>query len=201
MEGLFLQHGAHAGCEWLEGRGREHAQLELSVPVNEHGVAEEIQPVWHGSIEGAQQSVAVLSVALEELLCLTSSLLAEIGHEEVSHLPAVALFLGHDAGCSVAVIIGWCGCEKVSLLLDRGELGVALNGDHADQRIPHALVWDLKRTFPLGAASVVAELNHVASTLPVKLNGEVEIAHPFSVVADVVLPGLEVLNPVVPGLR
>ena len=43
--------------------------------------------------------------------------------------------------------------------------------------------------------------NSIAGSLPVKLNGEVEIPHPFSVVADVVLPGFEVLNPVIPGLR
>ena len=113
----------------------------------------------------------------------------------------MSLFLGHDSGGSVAVIVGWGGGEEVSLLLNGGELGVALDGDHAHESVSHALVRDLQGAFPLGSASVVAEFNDIASSLPVELNGEVEVAHPFSVVSNVVLPGFEVLSPVVPGLR
>ena len=76
----------------------------------------------HGSVEGAQQAVAVLSVSLEELLRLTSSLLAEVGHEKVGHLPAVSLLFGHDACCCVAVVVGWGGGEEVALLLNGGKL-------------------------------------------------------------------------------
>ena len=86
-------------------------------------------------------------------------------------------------------------------LVDRGEFSVALYGDHADEGIPHALVGHLKGALPLGTPSIVAEFDDVASTFPVKLNGEVKISHPFTFVANVVLPGFEVLNPVVPRLR
>ena len=113
----------------------------------------------------------------------------------------MSLFFGHDACCCVAVVVGWGGGEEVALLLDRGELRVALNGDHADEGVTHALVGHLKRAFPLGTAGVITELDDVACSLPVKLDGKVEVAHPFTVVSDVVLPGFEVLNPVVPGLR
>ena len=201
MEGFLLEHGSHAGSQGLERRGRQHAELELAVSVNKHRVAEEVQPVRHGSVERTEESVAVLRIALEELLSLSSSLLAEVGHEEVRHLPSVALFFGHDSSGSVAVVVGGCGGEQVALLLHGGEFGVALHGDHADQCVSHALVRHLQRAFPLASSLVIAKFNGVAGALPIELDGEVKIAHPFTVVADVVLPGFEVLNPVVPGLR
>ena len=116
-------------------------------------------------------------------------------------MPAVALFFGHDASGGVAVIIRGGGGEQMSLLLNGSKLGVALDGDHADQRISHALVGHLEGPFPLGAARIIAELNDVAGPFPVELDGEVKVTHPFTVVADIVLPGFEVFNPVIPGLR
>jgi len=91
-----------------------------------------------------QESISILGISLEKFLCLTSSLLAEVGHEEVCHLPAVALFFSHDTSSSVAVVIGWCGCEKVALLFNRCEFCVALNGDHGDESVTHALVRNLE---------------------------------------------------------
>ena len=98
----------------------------------------------HGSVEGPEESVAVLGVSLEEFLRLASSLLAEVGHEEVGHLPSMALFFGHDASRSVAVVVGRCGGEEVALLFNGSEFCVALDGDHADQSVSHALVRHLE---------------------------------------------------------
>ena len=116
-------------------------------------------------------------------------------------MPAVALFLGHDASGCVAVVVGGRRGEEVTLLFDRSEFGVALDGDHADEGVTHALVGHLERALPLGTAFVVTEFDDVAGALPVKLDGEVEVAHPLALVSDGVLPLLEIVNPVVPCLR
>ena len=108
-----------------------------------------------GAVEGTEQAVAVLGVALEELLRLAASLLTEVGHEQVGHLPTVALFFGHDAGRSVAVVLGRSTGQQVALLFDGGEFGVALNGDHGDHCVAHVLLGDLHGALPLRTAGQV----------------------------------------------
>ena len=63
------------------------------------------------------------------------------------------------------------------------------------------LWWGPEGNAPTWPSGVVAEFNDIASSLPIKLDGEVKSPIHFSVVANVVLPGFEVLNPVVPRLR
>ena len=81
------------------------------------------------------------------------------------------------------------------------EFSIALNGDHGDQSVTHALVGDLEGALPLWPTSVVTKFNDIACSVPVVLHGEIEIAHPFTVKTNSVLPFAEVRNPFVPGVR
>ena len=58
------------------------------------------------------------------------------------------------------------------LLLNRSELGIALNANHTDDSIPDGLLWDLHPPFPLWSAFEITELNAVSSGVPVELDVE-----------------------------
>ena len=134
--------GANAG-------GREHVELELPVAVDELGVREEVDPVVHVHVEGAEQPVVLPGAALEELARLDLPGLAEVVDEQVAHLPAVAHLLDHDPADAVGVVVGGRGLEEVALLLDRGELRVALVDDEVQERVADRLVGDLRDPLPL----------------------------------------------------
>ena len=155
----------------------------------------------HWSIECTKQAVTILGVSFEEFLSLTTSLLSKVGHQEIGHLPAMALFFSHDSSCCIAVVIGWSRCQEVALLFNRCKFSVTLDGDHTDQRITHTLLWNLKRAFPFWKSLVISEFDDITCTVPIKLNREVEIAHPVTVETNTVLPFSKVGNPVFPGIR
>jgi len=96
VEGLFLQHRIHRARQRVERRHGEHGELELAVPVDELRVGEEVEPVVHQLVEGAEQPLAIVGAALEQLGRFALALVAEVRAEQVGHLPPVPHLLGHD---------------------------------------------------------------------------------------------------------
>src|SRR2546426_777187 len=86
MEGLFLEHRAHGARQRIERGHRQHLQLELPVPVDELGVGEEVEPGGDDLVEGAEQPLALVGAALEQLRGLALSLVAEVRHLRVPEL-------------------------------------------------------------------------------------------------------------------
>ena len=142
-------------------RGREHVELELAVAVHELGVGEEVDPVVHVHVEGAEQAVVLPGAPLEQLARLDLARLAEVVDEQVAHLPAVAHLLDHDPADALGVVVGGRGLEQVALLLDGGEFGVALVDDQVQEGVADGLVGDLGDPLPLLLPREVAELDLV----------------------------------------
>ena len=197
MEGLLLQHGRHAPREGGEGRAREHLELELAVPVDELGEDEEIDPVVDVLVERPEQPAPLERPAFQELLRLPPAGLAELVDEEVRHLVAVAHLLPVHAGERLEVVVGGRRIVEGPLLLDRGELGVALDRDQVFAGVPDALVRDLEHGLPLARAPEVAELDLGLGIVEARL--EPVLAHVLAHHPDLALPGLEVVGPVLPG--
>jgi len=129
VEGLFLKHGNHGLRERGEAGVAEHRELVFAVAVDEIGVDEEVKPVVDVLIEGAEESLLVEGAAFEHFLCFDAAAVAEVIHQEMTHLPAVAHFFGDDAAERLPVVFAGRGFEKVALLLDGSEFGVALIDD------------------------------------------------------------------------
>ena len=143
VEALLAQHRSHRARERREARRREHVELELAVAVDELGVREEVDPVVDVDVEGPEQAVVLPGAALEELARLDLPGLAEVVDEQVAHLPAVAHLLDHDPAGAVGVVVRRRALEEVALLLDRGELGVALVDDEVAESVADRLLGDL----------------------------------------------------------
>ena len=116
--------------------------------------------------------------------------------EEVAHLPAVPHLLDHDPADAVGVVVGGGGLEQVPLLLDGGELGVALVDDEVQERVADLLLGDLRDPLPLPVPGEVAELDLVRLQVPV-LRLELVVGKSGQTKVDVLLPGAESVDPVV----
>ena len=198
VEALLAEHRPHRAGERREARRREHVELELAVPVDELGVGEEVDPVVHVDVEGAEQPAVLPGAPLEELARLDLSGFAEVVDEQVAHLPAVAHLLDHDAADAVGVVVRGGGLQQVALLLDGRELRVALVDDQVQQRVPDGLVGDLREALPLALAGEVPVLDLVGLQVAVLgLEGVVGVLRQLE--ADVVLPRPEGVDPVVEG--
>jgi len=127
VEGLFLEHGNHGLRERGEAGVAEHGELVFAVAVDEIGVDEEVKPVVDVLIEGAEESLLVEGAAFEHFLCFDAAAVAEVIHQEMTHLPAVAHFFGDDAAerlasCSLGEVSKrWrcCSTEANSVSPDR----------------------------------------------------------------------------------
>ena len=79
------------------------------------------------------------------------ALAAEISHQEVRHLPAVARLLGHVAHQPPAVVLARRAVEELARLLDRAHLGVALPDDELQQLVLDPRRRDVGRRSPSAA--------------------------------------------------
>ena len=86
--------------------------------------------------------------------------------------------------------------QQIALLLDGGELRIALIGDEVKQRIAHALIGNLQDGLPFRAAGVVAEFDVVAIDRA-ELHLEVVVAELRGIETDILLPLAEIVRPVV----
>ena len=94
------------------------------------------------------------------------------------------------------VVLGGGVVQQVLLLLDRRELGVPLIDDEGEQGVPDGLVRYLAHPLPFGLALVVAEFDVVGVNVA-ELGLELVVAQQVGVIADVPLPFLEAVDPVV----
>src|SRR3989454_12842237 len=101
---------------------------------------------------------AVAGPPLQQLGGLALPLVAEVGAQQIRHLPAVPHLLGHHAHEREQVVIGGRVLEQVALLLHRRELGIALVDDEVEQCVADALVGDVHHGGPLALTFVVPEL-------------------------------------------
>ncbi len=92
--------------------------------------------------------------------------------------------------------------HQKALLLVRSELGVALKDDHVQHRVAHTLIGNLEHFPPAPLALEIAEINFAVGQVAV-LGLELVSRHvpvdELLVQADVVLPVLEEVDPVVEG--
>lgn len=136
---LLLEHGPHATRQWGKPGMMEHSELVLSIPVYKSGVGEKIEPVIDRLIEGSEEAIPFKGPPLQELSGLQLSGIAEMGNQEVAHLPFVAHLAVHDPEEALEVIGGGCRVDKVALLLRGSELRVSLVNDQVQERITYIL--------------------------------------------------------------
>ncbi len=135
---------------------------------------------------------------LEKLARLARTRVAEVMHQEIRHLVAVAHLFAVDARQRLKVVLGRRRVVEMPLLLDRGELGVALHRDQILAGVADALVGNFENGLPLPLALEVAELD-----LRVRVaeeRGELVVADVIADHADLALPGIEVVAPILPRL-
>ncbi len=75
---LLLEHRSHGARQRIERRDGEHLELELAVAVDELRVREEVEPVVDDLIEGAEQPLAFIGAALEQLRRFALPFVAEM---------------------------------------------------------------------------------------------------------------------------
>ena len=102
----------------------------------------------------------------------------------------------HDLYSRLEVILGRSGVQEVALLLNGCELRVALIRDEVEQAVAHALIRNLEHGLPLGAAGIIAELDHVGWNGS-ELHLELVVLELRRIETDVFLPLAEIIRPVV----
>ena len=110
----------------------EHGELILADAVAPVVPREHVDPVQL-DVEHLEQRLALGRAALEQLARRLPAFAAEVSHQEVRHLPAVARLLGHVAHQPPAVVLARRAVEQLARLLDRAHLGVALPDDELQQ--------------------------------------------------------------------
>src|SRR6202521_3677088 len=196
MKGLFLQHGDHRLRKWREARITQHGELVLTVTIDEIGISKKVEPVVDVLIERTEEAFLIESAALQHLLRFDAPAVAEVIHQQVAHLPAMAHFFRDNAAQRVPVVFAGRILKKPALLLDRGEFRVPLIDDEVKQGIAHSLVGNLDEFFPFGTALVSPELNFVGTRWPKfcfeLVTRDFRIGH-----TDILLPDTEQIHPVV----
>ena len=154
------QHEAAGARQRIEARLRQALQLHLAVAIGEEREHEEGQPIGRLLVEGAQHArlVVVAGAAVQQLIGLLASVLAEILLQQIDHGPQMPAFLDvHLEQVAHVVERGRRLAEK-ALLLDGRRLGVAL--DH-DQPAQHGAIL-AGHLLPGGLALVGAEVDLAA---------------------------------------
>ena len=198
VERFFLEHRRHALGQGLEARIGEHGELELAVAVHELRVSEKVQPVLHRLVESAQQPIVGKGAPLEQLLRLNAPGAAKLVNQQMAHLPAVAHLFRHHAHQAQVVVAVGRGVEEPALLLDGRKLRVPLIDDQIERRVADALVGNVHDRLPAQLALVVTKLDFVVGQLAV-LRLELVVAELRRVEANVFLPSVEIISPVVEG--
>ena len=97
MKGFFVQHRSHAAAQRRKSRMAEHLELIHPVPIDEGGKGEEIDPVFHRLVKGPQEPFLFIGATFQKFLRLGFPFIAEVAHQEIAHLPAMAHLLGIDS--------------------------------------------------------------------------------------------------------
>ena len=84
----------------------EHGELVLSISVYKSGVGEKPEPVIERLVEGSEEAIPFKGPPLQELSGLQLSGIAEMGNQEVAHLPPVAHLVVHDPKEALEVLGG-----------------------------------------------------------------------------------------------
>src|SRR5215471_8711859 len=158
VEGFLLEHGDHGLRQRRKAGVAEHSELELSVAIDEICVGEEVEPVIDILVEGTEQAPLLERAPLEHLLRFDAPAVTEMVDQQVAHLPAVAHLLCHNAAERLPVVLRGSGLKQPPLLLDRSKLRVPLIDDQVEQRVAHALVWNLDHPLPFWPTLEGAEL-------------------------------------------
>ena len=97
---------------------------------------------------------------------------------------------------SFAVVFGGRGIEQIFLLLDRREFGIALVDDQIHQGIANGLIGNLANSLPFLLAFEIAKLDLWGMELA-QFGFEPIVAEQCGIVADVFLPLMEIVDPVI----
>src|SRR5580700_4143232 len=119
-------------------------------------------------------------------------------HQQSTHLPAMAHLFDHHASNRFAVPIRGRALKQMPLLLDAGELSIALIDNQIDQRITYLLGWHLAQVVPLAAALEGAELNFLCFNRAVE-RVEFEICNLVVIDADLFAPIVKHSDPITEG--
>ena len=157
---FFGQHEFRGAGERIETAFGQRAQLELAVAIGEVGEHEKSEPVGGLLVESAQDAriVFVARTALEQGLGLFAAVAPEVLVQQIDHRPQMAAFLDIDLEKIAQVVLAGRSEAEMTLLLDRGRLGVALRHDDAAQ-IGAVLAGHV---LPGGLALVLAEVDRAA---------------------------------------
>src|SRR5262245_52525673 len=96
MKGLFVQHRSHTPAERRKSRMAKHLELIHPVSIDKGGKSEEIDPIFHRLVKGSQEPFLLIGSPFQKFSCLRFALVAEVTHQEIAHLPAVAHLFGID---------------------------------------------------------------------------------------------------------
>ena len=135
MVGFLGQHKAAGARKRIEARLRQRLELHLAVAVGEISEHEERQPVRRLLIEGAEHArrVGIARAALQQRFRFLAAVGAEIFLQQIDHGPEVTALFDVDLEQIAHVVERGRGLAEVTLLLDRGRLGVALDDHQAAQ--------------------------------------------------------------------
>ena len=107
----------------------------------------------------------------------------------------MSLLFAHDPKSRFSVILSWRCREKMILLLHRGELRIALDANHCDNRISDVLLGYLHPSTPLRHPFKISEFNSVSSRNPIESNFKSIISKPSRIESNSSLPFVKLLNP------
>ncbi len=133
MMRLLRQHEAAGARQRVEAGLRQTLQLHLAVAVGEEGEHEEGQPVRRRLIECTEHArrIGIARAATEKIVGLLAAVAAEIFLQQIDHRPEMAALLHIDLEQVAQVVERRRGLTEMTLLLDRGRFGVALDHHEA----------------------------------------------------------------------
>ena len=210
---LFGQHESAGARQRVKARLREAFQLHLAIAVSEIGKHEERQPIRRLFVEGTQHPWRFVRTRrpAQQVICLFTTIFAEILEQQINHRPEVAAFLDIDLKEVAHVVKRRRGQAKEALLFYRPRLGIALNHDQALEHVAvlarHVVPYVFARMFTAGDLALLnlwreehtpavfrhADIVELGPTLGVHGDGGAQIDHGIlEILRDQVIPPVDV---------
>ena len=172
---LFGEHKFRGARERIKTTFGECAQLEFAIAIGEIREHEKRQPVRRFFVERAEDArvVGIARVTLQQRIGFFAAIAAKVFVQQIDHRPEVTALFHVNLEKIAKVVHRRRGQPKVTLLLDRRGLRIALSHDNAAQiRAMFA-----RHVLPRGFALVFAEVDIAAFFLWVHENAPTVVGH------------------------
>src|SRR5262249_54686800 len=126
VKGLFVQHRSHAVAERGKPRMAEHFELIHAIPIDKCSKSKEIDPIFHRLVKGPQEPFLFVGATFQKFSRLSFPFIAEVAHQEIAHLPAMAHLLGIDSYNGAKILFRRGRIEQFALQFNRGKFRIAL---------------------------------------------------------------------------